>query len=167
MSIAMIGAKGGDQVLFVGRDHSALAAEVALVTGLNGRTLALAPVALQPQFEAAAAEAGSLIELATHESGPVPVEGMLFDVVVWAAELAVLSETERTSRLRELMMLLRPGGRAVILDGASAPRRFRGPRPLLLPAEAVIGLLTTAGGLAARALASADGLNYYEARIAR
>jgi SAM-dependent methyltransferase len=163
----MIGAKAGDQVLFVGRDHPALAAEVALVTGLNGRTLALAPVALQPQFEAAAAKAGSLIELATHDSGALPVQGMRFDVVVWAAELAGLSESERTSRIQELLASLRPGGRAVVLDGAPTPRRFGGPRPLLLPSDAVISLLKAAGGLAARALASAGGLNYYETRVSR
>jgi SAM-dependent methyltransferase len=163
----MIGAKTGNRVLFVGLDHAGLAAELALVTGLNGQTLVVAPVALQPRFEAAAAQAGSLIELATHDSGPIPVQGMQFDLVVWAAELAALSESERMARVHELLALLRPGGRAVLLDGAPTPRRFGGPRPALLPPEAVVGLLAGARGLAARKLASAGGLNYYEARTSK
>ena len=165
-SLAMIGAKAGDRVLFAGRDQPALAAELALVTGLNGQTVVLAPTALQPQFEAAAAQAGSLIELATYEGGPLQAFDQRFDLVVWAAELAAMPEAERTSRVRELVALLRSGGRIVILDGA-LPRRFGGPAPTRLPAEAIIALLVGAGGLAARPLASAGGLNYYEARTAR
>ena len=165
-SIAMIGAKAGDRALFAGRDHPALAAELALVTGLNGQTLVLAPAALQPQFEAAATQAGSLIELATYEGGPVRGFGPPFDLVVWAAELAAMPEAERASRMGELVALLRPGGRVVVLDGTPA-RRFGGPRPIRLPAEAVVALLTSAGALAARPLASAGEMSYYEARTGR
>ena len=35
----MIGAGAGNRVLFIGRDHPALAAEIARATGLNGQTL--------------------------------------------------------------------------------------------------------------------------------
>ena len=42
-SLAMIGAKAGSTVIVVGASEPALAAEVALVTGLNGRTLAVVP----------------------------------------------------------------------------------------------------------------------------
>jgi hypothetical protein len=68
-SLAMIGVQAGERVLFLGRSHPALAAELARVTGLNGQVLVVAPTALQPQFEAAAASAGALIELSTHDTG--------------------------------------------------------------------------------------------------
>jgi hypothetical protein len=137
----MIGVQAGERVLFLGRSHPALAAELARVTGLNGQVLVVAPTALQPQFEAAAASAGALIELSTHDTGPIAVAHGAFDLVVWAAELAALPESERASRLHELLARLRPGGRAVLLDGAPAPRRFGGARVVQLPPEAVVSLL--------------------------
>lgn len=166
-SLAMIGAKAGDRVLFVGPGHPGLAAELALVTGLNGQTLVASPAVLQPQFESAAAKAGSLIDLVTHDAGFLPLGDPPFDLVVWAAEIGALSEAERASRMQELIESLRPGGRVVVLDGAPTPRRFGGPAPRRLPTEAAVALLTGAGGLAARELGSVGGLSYYEARRPR
>jgi hypothetical protein len=163
----MIGAKAGDRVAFVGPGQAGLAAELALTTGLNGETLVIGPAGLRAQFEAAAAHAGSLVEFAPHESGPLPLSAGAFDVAVWAGELTVLPESERAERLRELVAGLRPGGRIVVIDGSTAPRRFGASKGPSLPADTAIALLSAAGALAARSLGSAEGLTYYEARTSR
>ena len=59
-ALAMVGAKAGSAVVIIGAEDPAFSAEVALVTGLNGRTLIVVAAAdAEPRVEAAATNAGA------------------------------------------------------------------------------------------------------------
>jgi SAM-dependent methyltransferase len=164
--LAMIGARAGDRVIFVGGSHPGLVAELALTTGLNGEVRVAAPAGRQAEIEAAAARAGALVEFATYEAGPLPALDDPFDIAVWAGDLAAVTAEDRQARTRELMALLRPGGRIILVDGTPAGR-FASGRQATLPREAGVALLTGSDAVAARVLATADRLTYYEARKPR
>jgi hypothetical protein len=77
--------------------------------------------------------------------------------------------TQYVTTIAETARVMRPGGRIVLIVGEPARGVFRGstlkqagPAP-----DAVVAMLTTGGFVAARKLAEADGVAYYEARKAR
>ena len=72
-ALAMIGAKTGQTVLFLGGRQPGVVAEIARVTGLNGRTVVVeSDPSLCGRVEAAAAEAGTLVEfVATAPAGSI------------------------------------------------------------------------------------------------
>src|SRR5688572_19245369 len=96
-ALAMIGAKSGDRVLVTGGHDHGLAAAVALTTGLNGQTVALAPVEARAAVEAAANEAGALVEFAT----TVPHDSA-FDIGVWQVEASALAGADAPARVATL-----------------------------------------------------------------
>jgi ubiquinone/menaquinone biosynthesis C-methylase UbiE len=82
-ALAMIGAKPGSQVLVVGAGDGRLAAAVAGVTGLNGRTLVIDPSAeAHVVVDRAAAEAGVLVEFETSGLSALSAASNVFDVTV-------------------------------------------------------------------------------------
>jgi hypothetical protein len=160
LPLAMIGAKTADVVLVCGTRRPGLVAEVARVTGLNGRTIAVGPSADRASIDAAAAEAGSLVEF---ESAASAFRLSDVDLAIWDVELGTLDDVSRDLTARQLVQCLRPGGRLVILDGSSDRRRTGGTSsPMAEPA--VVALLASAGTVANRSLASSDGVTYYEGR---
>jgi tRNA A58 N-methylase Trm61 len=158
----MVGAKAGDRVLLTGAGDPALAAEIALITGLNGQTLVVGPAQRREAIEAAAREAGALVELAD-DIPPAGAEP--FDVAVWSGDLADLAIEPRLV-LRRLHDALRSGGRIIVAD---QPVRkggwFTSHRPTSV--DATLQLLTSSGWVAARCLATAGAMTYYEARRPR
>jgi ubiquinone/menaquinone biosynthesis C-methylase UbiE len=169
-ALAMIGAKRSDRILVIGAGCGPLAAELGLVTGLNGRVLVVdRDPAAQAAIEAAAASAGALIEFAPGASTAVAADPAAFDIVVLHHELGALSTADARLAVAEARRLLRAGGRLVVMERTSHPgwlARLQGgpsPPPALAP-RAVIDLVQADGFLAVRLLADSLGTAYVEGR---
>ncbi len=160
--LAMVGAKPGDRVVFFGTRDPGLVAEVALVTGLNGETSVVADPKASPAIEAAAAAAGSLVEFVSDPPG-LARNFAPADVAIWEVNLADVPPDVRRGRVASMYDALRPGGRVLIFDGAGTGKRpVSGATPPV--GGSAITLLTDAGAVAARALATVGAVTYYEAR---
>ena len=169
-ALAMIGAKAGDRVLVVGRADAGLAGELARTTGLNGQTLVGCRADARSAVEAAAANAGALVdvvEIAATDRSPVPHGMTEIDVLVALLDLGV-DDTRRPARGGH-----RRGARATSRRPARRHRREKRRRPVRPAQDArdasdvVVPLLTSVGAQAARALGVVDGVTYYEARKSR
>ncbi len=160
----MLGAKAGQDVVFLGAAEPDLAAEVARLTGLNGRTVVAAEgPADRRAVEAAAARAGTLVELAT--AGPEGVgETDTFDLAAVTMKWPDLAASTRAATLREAFRLVRPGGRIVLVLSVGRARWPAGQRsvPKELAGEA-LDLLSGAGCRAVRLLGEVPGTTYIEA----
>jgi ubiquinone/menaquinone biosynthesis C-methylase UbiE len=165
-AIAMIGSRAGDQVLVIGASDPALAAEVALVTGLNGTTTVTDPdTRARARVETAARDAGALVEFAPGTPTSLPVAEESQDVVVLMSSSDAVATTDATIVLAHALRALRPGGRVIIVDGARPSGFFRSAGgPARIPASAMLTRLEHAGTRARRQLADIDGVSYYEAR---
>lgn len=166
-ALAMVGAKAGDSVLVVGARHPAIAADIARTTGLNGQTVVVGAESDRAAIEAAAAEAGALVEFQPVETMALALRGQAFDVVVSALPLANMPEADRTRQVTGAFAAIRPGGRIIVIDGGSTGGLLWRSPAATLETPLVLRLLTEAGGLAARALGTIDNLKYYEARKSR
>ena len=164
----MIGAKVGDRVAALGAGGGTLAAEIALVTGLNGRTLVVDPDAAAAQrIETAAAKTGALVEFDKAPLTMLPLDPGSFDIVVLNMPLGAAGEGQRPTICAEAHRVLRAGGRVVALERGPRPGLLGFlPRPTspMLGQETVVGLLTAAGFRGVRVLAESEGVTYYEGR---
>jgi SAM-dependent methyltransferase len=167
-ALAMVGPRSRDEVLVVGTQDLSLAAEIGAITRLNGRTVVMGEGPAEAAATTRAAEkAGALLEFIEGPLVPLPFGDATFHIVLvpdlmdWPSDLYA-------PRLAEAIRVLEPGGRLVILTGK--PRRSRlalaKDRPTV-SSGVVLGLLSGTDLLAARKLAEADGVAYYEARKAR
>ena len=163
-ALAMIGAKAGSTVIVVGASEPALAAEVALVTGLNGRTLVVVPErANQTAIDTAAANAGALVEVETAPATALPGADDTFDIAVL---LDAGHASDRDRIVLEATRVIRPGGRVVVIEG----KKSKGLRKLWsgtpgdpgTAGDAIVALLSAAGLRGARLLGNAEGLSYFE-----
>ena len=156
-ALAMIGAKSGDRVLVTGGHDQGLAAAVALVTGLNGQTVALGSEETRAAVEAAATNAGALVEFATD----MP-RAAAFDIVVWQVEASQLARADVPVTAAALITSLRTAGRLIVIAqgaGGGFFRKAEAPND-----AAIIALLVRLGAKAVRELGKADAVTYYEAR---
>jgi ubiquinone/menaquinone biosynthesis C-methylase UbiE len=160
--IAMVGAKPGDRVLVVGALDPDFAAEIALVTGLNGSTtVADADASARTRVEASAARAGALVEFLAAPSAALSVPDASQDIVViMASAFADAPEL----MLDEPLRALRQGGRLVVVDGVRASGLFRARGSPRRSKDQVLGMLERSGAFARRQLADVNGVAYYEAR---
>jgi ubiquinone/menaquinone biosynthesis C-methylase UbiE len=166
-ALAMIGVKPGQAVLMVGSAEAALGAEVARVTGLNGRTVvADRGDDARRRIEAAATAAGALIEFEDAGLTLLPFDSNLFDVVAVAVDWVALDDSERSRCAAEAYRVTRPGGRMLILIRAPRVGVMGRLRPPAVPAGAADDArerLAASGCRAVRLLAEADGVAYVEA----
>ena len=163
---AMIGVKPADSVLVVGASDGGLAADVALVTGLNGRTVVVDSAAgSQAGVDAAAAKAGALVEFLVAPATALPLDPGGFDVVIVLA--ASLPELGAPSGVfDEAARVTRPAGRVLFIEHLRKPgvRALRSkPAAPRLETATVCRLFEGAGLRSARVLAEADGRRFYEA----
>ena len=163
----MIDPRPGDAILFVGAGDPALAGECGAVAGLNGRTVvADANASMAGRVEAAAVNAGALVEFAPAHASYSPVRCGHVRTGRGAGP-GGLAGTRATAAVRE------------DLQGCSARRAHRDARDpqarlpwsgatAQVPArDQVLHLFTRAGAVAARELANTDGVAYYEGRKPR
>ena len=161
----MVGAKAGSAVIVIGAEDPALSAEVALVTGLNGRTLVVVASAdAQPRVEAAATNAGALIDIETAAPASLPAADGAFDIAVVTSLAHAGANFDEV--VREAARVVRSGGRVVVIHG----RKVGGLKKLIggaaaetAPAgEKIVGTLSRAGLRGTRLLGSEGGISYFE-----
>lgn len=165
-AVAMIDPRPGDDILFVGAGDPALAGECGAVAGLNGRTVVVdANASMASRVEAAAVNAGALVEFAEATPPTLPFATGTFAVVV-VPDLASWAEEQRQPRFAEVFRVAQPGARIVML--VAHKRSFLwSSASARMPRDQVLHLFTRAGAVAARELANTDGVAYYEGRKPR
>jgi ubiquinone/menaquinone biosynthesis C-methylase UbiE len=164
LAVSMAGVRLGDRLLVVGGSDSRLLAGVAAKTGLTGRACVVDENQERSSAAAAAAERdGALVEAFTAPWTALPFGSMEFDVAVVRNVLPQLTESLRVACLREVLRLLRPGGRGLVIDGMERaglqsliPGRSQG------SAQAAADALGAAGFRAVRTLAERGGLIFVE-----
>jgi ubiquinone/menaquinone biosynthesis C-methylase UbiE len=168
-AFAMVGARTGDHVVFLGvpgPTDAGLAAEVATVTGLNGRVVVVdVGTEARARTEAAAAKAGALVEFEWAPVTMLPLESGQFDIAVINRQLVNLEGRNRVACCEEALRVVKPRGRVVVIEGLRRPGLF-GLLPTRLPglpADESRAALVAAGASAARQLAESDGVIYLEA----
>jgi ArsR family transcriptional regulator len=164
--MAMVGARPGQTVLMMGAADPGLAAAVAVVTGLNGRTVVADPSSeAEETVLAAAASEGTLVEFETGTLTRLPFDPGAFDIAVICQSLP-RSDEQPARMITEAARLVREGGRIVVIEGARPQRVLgmsRAPARPSLSGITISDWLTAAGLRAARVLAESDGLTYVEA----
>jgi ubiquinone/menaquinone biosynthesis C-methylase UbiE len=159
----MIGAKPGSTAIIVGASEPELAAEVALVTGLNGRTIVAIPSPdSKSQIELAAANAGALIEIETAPPTTLPVDDGSVDIAVITG--LVEAGARRDLIVREAMRALRPGGRVIVIEGKKPAglRKLWSASPTAAGGDEIVATLAAAGLRGTRRLGDSEGVSYFE-----
>jgi ubiquinone/menaquinone biosynthesis C-methylase UbiE len=166
LGLAMVGAKPGQRVLIVGAGGPDLAAEIALVTGLNGQTVLVDRGPGVAAVEAAAGRAGALVELVDAPLAMLPLDSDSFELVVVQARLADRSPDVRAQIVAEAVRVAEPGRRIVLIEGARRAGLFGLMTSKVATLDEATGraLLERAGTVAPRHLADADGLTFFEGR---
>jgi SAM-dependent methyltransferase len=171
LTLAMTGVRMGERLLVVG-DDAPLVAQLAAKVGLTGRCAAVvSSEAAAARVTAAAAEAGVLLEDVRLTSLPaLPADDGSFDAAVVSAGPAFLTGLDATGRSelgRSLARVLRPAGRAIVIEGQ--PKTVLGPfrgRPAGLDAFRSAGgataMLEAAGFHPVRLLADRGGQRFTE-----
>jgi ubiquinone/menaquinone biosynthesis C-methylase UbiE len=166
----MVAARAADSVAILGAPgpvEAALAGEIGLETGLNGRTLVIdVGTEARARVEAAAAKAGALVEFEWAPVTMLPLDAGVFDVAVINRQLASLEGQNRVACCQEALRIIKPNGRVVVIEGVRRPGIF-GLFPTKqpgLPPEEVKDALTRAGAKAIRLLADVDGVVFFEAK---
>jgi len=166
----MVAVRAADAVAVLGAPgavEAALAAEIGLETGLNGRTLVIdVGTEARSRVEAAAAKAGALVEFEWAPVTMLPLDAGTFDVVVINRQLAALEGHNRVACCQEALRVIKPAGRVVVIEGVRRPGLF-GLIPVRIPGLApddVKDALNRAGAKAVRLLADVDGVAFFEAK---
>ena len=119
LPVTMAAVKMGNRFLAVGVRDPALIAVLAAKTGLTGTACAVdADDAAVKRAAASIERAGALVETTRAPWGMWPYDDASFDVAVVRDLLPALTSSERSDCATELLRVLRPGGRALIIEPA-------------------------------------------------
>ena len=164
--MTMAGVKLGQRLLAVGTRDPKLVAQLAVKSGLTGRACLIDADEESLRAAAAATEQeGALVEPVRAPYGMWPLDDNSFDVAVIPDLLPTLTPDVRDRCLAEVLRVLRPGGRVLIVE--RAPRgglvgALVGGARNAPPYEGPVQLLKTHGFAAVRQLAETDGVSYAE-----
>jgi ubiquinone/menaquinone biosynthesis C-methylase UbiE len=169
--VGMAGVKMGDRLIQLGCAHGGRLGAVAAKVGLSGRAVAVVPdEASAVRARKGAADAGVLVEVEVSPPTALVADEQAFDVAVvddTGGLVGALPPASRAAAVRELVRVLRPGGRVVYIG--SAPReglaglfaKHREGASFALSAAAHDAL--AAGGFrSVRTLAEREGLAFVE-----
>ena len=165
LPVTMAAVKLGNRFLAVGVRNPGLIAVLAAKAGLTGTACAVDEDAAAVAKAAAAIERdGALAEVTQAPWGTWPYNPDSFDVAVIDDLLPTLTAESRTRCISEVLRVIRPGGRALVIERAK-----RGGFGALLGRQASYekyegadNTLKTVGFAAVRVLAEADGVSYVE-----
>jgi ubiquinone/menaquinone biosynthesis C-methylase UbiE len=166
--VGMIGVKMGDRVAQIGCADGARLGAVAAKVGLSGRAVAIVPdAAAATRAQKGASQAGALVEVEIARPTRLPADDGAFDLALvdnTDGSFSALRPEDRVAAVRELLRILRPGGRVMVIG--TAPRGGVG--ALLSRAQSGAPFdarpsLEADGFRAARMLAERDGLAFVEA----
>jgi SAM-dependent methyltransferase len=170
--VGIVGVKLGDRLLHIGCAQGGRLAALAARVGLSGRAVALVPDERSAaRARAGAADAGVLIEIDTSRLGGLAYEAGSFDLVVLDDTdglLDSLAPQDREAVCRDMLRVLRPGGRALIISagppsgllarvfgGGKHPQRSS-------PSKVALSALESGGFKLVRNLAEREGLVFFE-----
>jgi ubiquinone/menaquinone biosynthesis C-methylase UbiE len=169
--VGMTGVKLGDRLLQVGCAHAGRLGAIAGKVGLSGRAVAVVPDAESAnRATKGAANAGVLVEVEIGPPTRLTFDADSFDLAVvdeTAGLIGRLSGEDQLTAIRELLRILRPGGRALLI-GTGPPRGlnklFGGGQssPSFVLSGDANGALESQGFRQVRTLAERDGLVFVE-----
>lgn len=174
--VGMAGVKMGDRLVQIGCANAGRLAAIAAKVGLSGRAVAIVPDEMAAAAARKGAErAGVLVEIEVAPPTTLPAEDAAFDVAIvddTGGVLGTLRAEDRVGAVRELLRILRPGGRAMIMGaaprgglGALLTRAQSGP-PFTASGDANLALQAD-GFASVRTLAVRNGLVFVEGLKAR
>ena len=169
--VSMTGVKLGDQLLQVGCAHAGRLGAVAAKVGLSGRAVAVAPDdASGDRARKGAAAAGVLVDVEVAPPTRLPLDADQFDLAVvddTGGLFGTMRAEDRVASIRELVRVLRPGGRVILIGaaprgglGSLLTRTQSGP-PFAASGEA-LKALEADGFKSVRLLAEREGLVFVE-----
>ena len=169
--VGMTGVKMGDRFVQVGCVHGGRLAAVAAKVGLSGRAAVVAPdEASAARARKAAEDAGVLVEIEVAAPAHLPLHDDEFDLAVvddTAGLFGTMRPEGRVAAVRELVRVLRPGGRVLVIGaaprgglGAVLSRTQTGP-PFVASGDANKALEAD-GFRSVRTLAEREGLVFVE-----
>lgn len=169
--VSMTGVKMGDQLLQVGCADGGRLGAIASKVGLSGRAALVAPDEASAKRARKGAEAaGVLVEVEIAPPTRLPGDDDTFDLAIvddTAGLMGTMRAEDRVASIRELVRVLRPGGRVMVIGtaprggfGALLSRAQSGP-PFAASGEAVKAL-EAEGFKSVRTLAEREGLVFVE-----
>jgi ubiquinone/menaquinone biosynthesis C-methylase UbiE len=169
--VSMAGVKMGDRLVQVGCAHGGRLAALAGKVGLTGRAVAVVPDSeAAARAEKGAADAGVLVEVETAPPTRLPMDDGVCDLAVvddTGGFVGTMPSGERVAAIRELLRVLRPGGRALIVgtarrSGLAAWLKGGQTEPSFAASGDANAALQTGGFKSVRTLAEREGLVFVE-----
>src|SRR5262245_19574465 len=169
--VSMTGVKMGDRVAFIGCANGARLAAIAAKVGLSGRAVVVAPdESTASRARKGAENAGVLVEVEVSGLARTPLDDAACDLAVvddTGGLFEALSADERARAVREVVRILRPGGRVVFVGAAPAaglaPLLGRSPTsPSLASSGEASRTLEANGFSTVRTLAEREGQVFIE-----
>ena len=163
LAVSIAGLKLGDRVVMLGCSDPKLIAQLAVKTGLTGRACAVDEDARRTERAAEVApREGALIETVTTPWTSLPFDHDSFDVAIVRDVFGGLPASQRIGAVGELVRVLRPGGRCLVIDSVARA----GLGGLLAKKTSLAdydALLTLEGAFrAVRLVAEREGLKFVE-----
>jgi SAM-dependent methyltransferase len=173
LAVAMSGVRLGERVLQIGVDDPKVVGLVAAKAGRSGTAACVVPDdAAARRVKSGADDVGVLVETSVvPPASPLPHDAGAFDVAIIhsvSGLLASLDAASRATLLREVGRVVRPGGRAIVIE-AGTPTGLRG---LLKTAPAAQSAFDQGGGATSalkdagffpvRPLGDSEGLKFSE-----
>ena len=169
--VGMTGVKLGDRVLQIGCAHGGRLGAVAGKVGLTGRAVVVVPdQASADRASKGAANAGVLVEVEISPPTRLNLDADSIDLAIVDDTTGLahgLGDRDRAAMARELLRVLRPGGRAMIIGGGGRTglsKLFSGGQAAssLTTSGHANRLLESHGFKLVRTLAERDGLIFVE-----
>jgi ubiquinone/menaquinone biosynthesis C-methylase UbiE len=164
--VGMTGVRLGDRVAQVGCAHGGRLAAVAAKVGISGRAAAFVPDdASAARARKAVDDAGVLVEIEIAPPTALPADAGAFDLAVvdnTGGLLGTMRAEDRVAAVRELLRVLRPGGRTVVIGAAARGGLGALFNRAAAPPFDAAPSLEADGFMQVRTLAERDGLVFVE-----